>query len=183
MILAISDILSFIANPRVGGNRRHNTIRRFWYRAGGVLALTLLAAGCDPTTPNGGAAPANMGCDLNHQRCTADTRWGRLGVELSPHPMPVLDPISIDVRFDRANETRITAQLDGVGMDMGPNLATLQRIDGQTLRGRLIIPICLTGTMKWRLRLLISDGTQEQTTDFSFEAPLRPGHALAGQPR
>lgn len=175
--------MSFIANPRAGHTGGRSEIRRSWRRIGGVLALSLLGAGCEPTAPTSGNAPASTGCDLNHERCTADTRWGKLNLELSPRPLPVLNPIAIDVRFDHANETRITAQLDGVDMDMGPNLATLQRVDGQNLRGQLVIPICMTGTMNWRLRLLISDGTQQQTADFSFAAPLQPGDAAANHRR
>lgn len=170
--------MSFNANRGAGRQRRHAGIGRAWGRCAGALALVLLGAGCNPTAPTG-SPPASSGCDLNRERCTADTRWGALQLELSPRPLPVLNPIALEVRFDRANQTRISAQLDGVDMDMGPNLATLQRVDGQTLRGQLIIPICLTGTMKWRLRLVIKDGAQEQTADFSFAAPLKPDNAAA----
>lgn len=144
-----------------------------------MLALALLGAGCNPTVPSSDAPPTATGCDLNRERCTAATRWGALNIELAPRPLPVLDPIAIEVRFDRANATQVSAQLDGVDMDMGPNLTKLQRVDDQTLRGQLFIPICLTGTMKWRLRLSIRDGAQEQTADFSFEAPARPGKVVA----
>lgn len=181
--MAINDILSFNANPGAGRNRRYAGIGRAGGRFAGALALVLLGAGCDPTAPTGSSPLASTGCDLNRERCTADTRWGTLQLELSPRPLPVLNPIAIEVRFDRANQTTISAQLDGVDMDMGPNLATLQRVDGQTLRGRLMIPICLTGTMKWRLRLVIRDGTREQTTDFSFAAPLKPDNAAADHRR
>jgi hypothetical protein len=181
--LAINDILSFNANLGTGRKRRHATSRRAGGRLVGALALVLLGAGCNPTAPTNNSPLAASGCDLNRERCTADTRWGALRLELSPRPLPVLDPIALEVRFDRTNKTHIRAQLDGVDMDMGPNVATLQRVDGQSLRGQLIIPICLTGTMKWRLRLMIRDDAQEQTVDFSFAAPLEPGNPAADHRR
>lgn len=171
--------MSFNAKRRA--NRHQAPTRRG--RLVGVLALLLLGAGCSPPAPTGASPATSAGCDLNRERCTADTRWGPLHLELSPRPLPVLNPIALEVRFDRANQARISAQLDGVDMDMGPNLATLQRVDGQTLRGQLIIPICLTGTMQWRLRLVIKDGAQEQTADFSFAAPLQPDPAAADRRR
>lgn len=143
------------------------------------MALALLVTGCDPAVPSANSAPAITSCDLNRERCTAATRWGEINLQLSPRPLPVLTPIAVDVRFDRANQARISAQLDGVDMEMGPNVATLQRIDEHSLRGQLVIPICLTGTMKWRLRLTISDGTQEQTSDFVFVAPTQAGSVAA----
>ena len=166
--------MSFKTRQRASQNRRRAAIRRVCRNVGGALALALLCAGCDATVPTSSSLPPTTGCDLNRERCTADTRWGALNLELSPRPLPVLNPIAIEVRFDRAYASEVSAQLDGVEMDMGLNLATLQRVDGQTLRGQLIIPVCLTGTMKWRLRLIIKDGAQEQNADFSFEAPLKP---------
>lgn len=171
--------MSSIAKLWAGQTGRRTATRRLGGRLGGVLALALLNASCDPAVPTDRSAPTSTACDLNRERCTTATRWGNLNLELSPRPLPVLNPIAIEVRFDRANPTRIHAQLDGVEMEMGPNLATLQRVDGQTLRGQVIIPICLTGTMKWRLRLVIGDGPQEQTADFVFEAPSRPGNVAA----
>ena len=138
-------------------------------KLGWVLAIALAASGCESKPP---AAPpgAKSACDLNQQRCSAPTQWGELTLELSPRPLPVLQPIALEARL--AGSAAISASLEGVEMDMGPNLVALQRVDAQTLRGQLSIPICLTGRMKWRLALKIKDERATETVEFVFEAPL-----------
>lgn len=140
-------------------------------RLGWPLVIGLSLGGCQPTAPADTKAPVNA-CNLNHQRCSAPTRWGELSIELSPRPLPVLQPIALDARL--AGAAAISASLEGVEMEMGPNVVALQRVDAQTLRGQLSIPICLTGRMKWRLALRIKDAQATQTVDFMFEAPLAP---------
>ena len=95
-----------------------------------------------------------------------------MSIDLSPRPVPVLRPITINVRFD--NKTAATAWLDlkGVDMDMGLNRAKLQAQDGKTLQGQITIPICLTGTMRWQLELHLDEGPQSETIGFNFSAPL-----------
>lgn len=153
-------------------------------RAAGLafpLVITLLTAACERPAPGAPSLPASA-CDLNRGPCSLPTHWGPLRLELSPRPLPVLQPILIDARFDAANDAIINASLEGVEMDMGPNLVALERLDDRRLAGRLSIPICLTGRMKWRLALRIKDGRQAQTADFVFEAPLTSAADAAKHP-
>lgn len=152
-------------------------------RLGAMLAVVLALGGCESkpaVAPSAAPPAAASACDLNQQRCSAPTRWGELTLELSPRPLPVLKPIAIAARLPGAAGA-ISASLEGVEMDMGPNIVALQRGDAGHWRGELSIPICLTGRMKWRLGLKITDGNASQTVSFVFEAPLASPAATAAQ--
>lgn len=165
--MAINPFLFFPARRRFSPGPPRRPVRR----CSSLFLIALLgAAACDhrPLPVSG------TDCDLNRQSCPAATRWGNLRVGLSPRPLPALQPIELALEFASPNNTRVTARLEGVEMDMGPNLVTLQRLDATRLGARMMIPLCLTGTMKWRLALQIRDDAAEETVYFGFAAPL-PG--------
>lgn len=91
---------------------------------------------------------------------------------LSPRPIPVLQPINIELRLTSPASVEVLASLNGVDMDMGPNSVRLQRADAGLWHGRMTVPICLTGTMRWQLRLELSDGARKETIAFGFSAPI-----------
>ena len=133
-----------------------------------------MLAGCQPTpSESSPSPPLNIVCDFNRETCHATTRWGAIRLELSPQPLPVLQPITLALSFEVANGATVNAQLEGREMDMGPNMAAMKRLDSHHLSGQLVIPVCLTGTMKWRLSLHIREGAAEQSLAFEFDAPIK----------
>lgn len=115
---------------------------------------------------------AERTCNLSVASCSVPSRWGPLNIDLSPRPVPVLQPITFKLRFDNNAVANAWVDLNGVDMDMGPNRAKLQALDEKTLIGQITIPICLTGTMRWQLNLHLDEGRHSETIRLTFSAPL-----------
>ena len=142
-----------------------------------TLALTLLMGSCSKN--DGNPASTRMSestpCDLNIRPCEVKTLWGKMVVSLAPKPLPLLRPILIEARFEHPNGTNAMVELSGAEMDMGPNTTLLQRADGLIRRGALVIPICLTGSMRWRLSVHLTEGARSETAHFEV---VTPGEAV-----
>lgn len=137
-----------------------------------MAALTTLlafATACDRSAPPQKLASQRMACELDHAAdCTTQTRWGPVSIELSPRPVQPLRPAHVVVRFTRPNAAKATLDLTGMDMDMGPNRAPMKRLDERTLTGDFTPPVCLTGTMRWRLDIRLSDDQSSETLPLAF---------------
>lgn len=144
-------------------------------QATSILGLTLLLGACTKSEdkPLPAAQPPTHAtpCDLNKDACSVDTRWGKMRVTLTPKPVPMLKPLTVEARFDQASAVNATVDLNGASMEMGLNTTRLKRTDDKALGGELIIPICLTGSMRWRLKVQLTDGEHKESASFEFVAP------------
>lgn len=121
-------------------------------------------------------------CDLNHQACAlplitpvaSEASWT---FTISPHPIPVSAPIDFSLtppeRMLAANKpVAIWVELTGQSMDMGLiRVPLIQTADGRWT-GTGSIPVCVSGQMRWQVRLHMQ---LEQTTlqaDWLFDAPV-----------
>jgi hypothetical protein len=164
----MSSILSF--KPKAGQSAARRRTR-FSLLAAAISGL-LLTVACDPGQDARAKAPPAAACDLNAGPCETITPWGKMQLTLAPQPVPVLKPIELTLRFAADNGAQGRLTLNGAEMEMGTTSAELVRVDARTLRGSLIIPMCLTGAMQWQLRFDLSDGTQQATPGFTFFAPV-----------
>ena len=135
------------------------------------LMTTLIATSCGQPAPEKKTI-AIAQCDLNATACNLTSRWGPLKLELTPRPLPTLRPITVRLTGADHGEIAATARLDGLDMDMGPNVVQLRRVEAGPMEGQLTIPVCLTGTMKWQLTLQLKDPRGEESFRFDFEAPV-----------
>jgi hypothetical protein len=166
----MSSILS--SKPKAGQSaapRRASFLRL----AATVSSLLLLTVACDPGQDASAKVAQPAACDLNAGPCETLTPWGKMQLTLAPRPVPVLKPVELTLRFATDNEAKGTLTLNGAEMEMGTTYAELVRVDPRTLRGSLVIPICLTGAMAWQLRFELSDGRQQARLGFTFSAPVR----------
>ena len=136
-----------------------------------VVLGTLTACG-QPDAIDATPAHVATACDLNRQACATSTPWGQATVTLSPTPVPVLKPVTVLLSLETAAPLDIQAALSGVDMDMGPNSTRLTRVGDQQWQGKLTIPVCLTGTMQWRLTLDLQDGKSRHSLSHGFAAPV-----------
>lgn len=123
------------------------------------------------------ASSAASSCDLNHASCEVPTNWGTATVTLSPKPVPVLQPITVELHLASPAPVEVQASLNGVDMDMGPNITRLQRAGANLWHGQMTVPICLTGTMRWQLSIDLRDGARNESVAFGFTAPIGHGQA------
>lgn len=132
--------------------------------AAAVALVVVATSACTPdATP-----PATVACDVGRAACefTLAGDSQPASIDFSPRPIPTMRPITVTLRLPR--DAPVTAALDfqGVDMDMGFNRITLRRDAEGVLRGEALLPVCVTGAMRWHAELQI-DG--RPLARFSFD--------------
>ena len=113
------------------------------------------------------------GCDLNKQSCAADLPGGgRVELSITPHPIPVVMPLLVDVKLSGVEASKVEIDFAGVTMNMGYNRKTLDARGDGNFSGDAMLPVCITGRMAWRATLLVETDRQRIAVPFLFEAPL-----------
>lgn len=116
-------------------------------------------------------------CDLNRQACTA--RWPdgeTLTLSLAPRPVPLVKTLHSEVTLSAglaAAVKRTPLQLDfnGTEMDMGINRSLLEAPhagDDARFEGKGMLPICVTGSMRWQAEVQVPATTGPRRAIFRF---------------
>jgi hypothetical protein len=111
------------------------------------------------------------GCNLHRGSCSVSVAGGRLELSLSPQPVPLIKPIRIEVRTRGISLRRIDADFAGIGMNMGFNRPQLLPQGSNVHVGEATLPVCITGTMRWELTLLLETGSGLFSIPFRFDTP------------
>ena len=108
-------------------------------------------------------------CDLNQGSCVVDLPGGgRLRVEITPRPIPVLKPLDVRLQLEGREAGRVRLDFSGVEMDMGFNQVSLGSLGGGRFAGQGNLPVCVTGAMRWQAAFLIETGSGSLTVPFHF---------------
>jgi hypothetical protein len=111
------------------------------------------------------------GCDLHHAPCTAVLpQGGRLSFALTPRPIPVTQPLDVEVKIEGAGADRVAVDFAGVDMSMGFNRTILRAVDMRHHVGQTVLPVCVTGRMLWQATVLVETGRTRIAVPFRFEA-------------
>ncbi|MCX8145068.1 MAG: hypothetical protein N3C59_01885 [Azovibrio sp.] len=108
-------------------------------------------------------------CDLNRGPCALDLPGGgRLQVEITPRPIPVLQPLALQVSLAGRAAKTVRLDFSGVDMDMGFNQVSLRPLGGGRFAGQGNLPICITGAMRWQAAVLIETDSGSLSVPFHF---------------
>lgn len=117
-------------------------------------------------------APA-AGCDLHRQRCRAELPGGGvIELSISPHPIPVVKPLTVEVTVTGLAARKVDIDFAGVTMNMGYNRLSLQPADSSRFVGETSLPVCVTGRMEWLATLIVETDHQQLAVPFHFDAPI-----------
>ena len=107
-------------------------------------------------------------CDLGQGPCEArrGDDWLRLGIE---GPLDAHRPLPLRVEISKPAD-QVAVDFQGVEMFMGHNHFVLQPQADGSYRGEGRLPVCTTGTMRWRARVLITRGGTTHGSWFDFNA-------------
>ncbi len=112
------------------------------------------------------------GCELNKQAChAAVSGGGRIELSIAPHPIPVVMPLQISVSLSGIKASKVEIDFAGVSMNMGYNRKTLDARGEGNYSGDAMLPVCITGSMLWRVTLLVETRQQRIAVPFHFAAP------------
>lgn len=116
-------------------------------------------------------APAS-GCNLNEQSCRAELPGGgAIALTLSPHPIPVVQPIRVEATLSGLSAEKVEIDFAGISMDMGYNRQQLIEVSADRFSGQVTLPVCVTGRMDWRATLMIESDHRRIAVPFLFAAP------------
>lgn len=133
-------------------------VKKYWPFL--ILLLPLLLALALPRLIGrdaGGPVPVAQ-CPDPVQGCRVPFRDGVVEVSFLSSPVP-LKPFDLIVKASVAGQ--VSADFAMQGMDMGPNRYALQRSADGDWHGRIVLPVCVSGTSNWVLTLEL-DGARVQ---------------------
>jgi hypothetical protein len=114
------------------------------------------------------AAPLDPGCDLRQGACVATLpNGGRVRFALEPKGLPLLEPLTIDVRVEGLHALGVEADFAGVDMNMGYNRPRLKADGEDHYVGQAVLPVCVRYKMDWEARVLV------RTPEGLVAAPFR----------
>lgn len=126
--------------------------RSHFYRLApvGLLLLVALVVFLQPQQDSGEAPPQTLPCADLAAGCSA--RLGnRVVVVGVDGELKVLQPFEVWVRAEGAR--KVQARFTMEGMDMGFNLYTLHADKDGVFRGRVTLPVCVSGRRDWVMTL------------------------------
>ncbi len=128
------------------------TARSHFFRLAplGILLLVGLVVYLDQARqPAGGPAPALHCPDLS-AGCTGRVAGRTVSVGVAGE-LKALQPFEVWVRAGNARRVQATFTMEG--MDMGFNLYTLHADKDGVFRGRVTLPVCVSGRRDWVMTL------------------------------
>ena len=101
------------------------------------------------------------GCDLNRQACAAFLPGGgKVELMSSVHPVPLVKPFQIEVAVRGLDVQSVEVDFAGADMNMGLNRPQLHAAGDGRFVAEASLPVCVTGSMDWRITVLIETGSQ-----------------------
>lgn len=117
------------------------------------------------------AATADAGCDLHRQACGAALPdGGRLELSITPRPIPMVRPLSVDVRVSGIDVGKVEIDFVGIDMNMGYNRPQLTPAGVGRFTGSASLPVCITGSMAWQATVLLESGRRRISVPFRFDS-------------
>jgi hypothetical protein len=117
------------------------------------------------------AASPDAGCDLQRQACGAPLPGGgRVELSILPRPIPMVQPLHVEVGVTGAAVDKAAIDFAGVGMNMGYNRPELTAAGSGRFVGNASLPVCITGSMPWQATVLLESGRQRISIPFRFDS-------------
>lgn len=94
-------------------------------------------------------------CDLAFSPCTVEIPGGdRLTVDFPERPLKPLNTFTVQATLETEADIRvIQLVLSGADMNMGTILRPLEKDATGQYRSEVVLPVCMSGAMRWRMDL------------------------------
>ena len=112
-------------------------------------------------------------CDLGAGACVSELDGMRVAVSIGPRPIPLMQPLRVQVELDGAEYLPERLDITGLNMEMGLNRTVFEPGQGSRWVGETILPICSQRRMHWQAALLLGNATGKVRVLFNFHT-LRP---------
>jgi hypothetical protein len=113
--------------------------------------------------------PLDKTCDLQKSACSVKLPdGGSVTLSIAPRPIPVLQPLQLEVTVGGAHADKVEVDFSGVDMKMGFNRPQLQAQSNGRFSGQATLPICSVSSMAWRATVLLETGDKLVAAPFEF---------------
>ena len=152
-------------------SQRHN---KLWYALLAVMALSLGSVYYyfrDYFKPEA-AQTLNRDpeCDLRSGDCALQLPGGgAVQFGITPRSLPLLEPMTLDVKVTGIDVGSVEVDFAGVSMNMGFNRSKLQAVDEGRFSGSIILPVCVRNRMEWEANVMLGTESGIIVAPFRFE--------------
>ncbi|HEA26563.1 MAG TPA: hypothetical protein ENH92_05510 [Ectothiorhodospiraceae bacterium] len=74
---------------------------------------------------------------------------GSVQLTISPQPVEVMKPLEVRIKLNQVTAKRVSAQFNGVGMNMGMNRYIFNEESNGTFLATVTLPVCIRNRMEW----------------------------------
>jgi hypothetical protein len=111
----------------------------------------------------------NSRCDLRKEHCMATLPSGEtVFFSINPKSIPLLEPLTLEVKTKNADISSVMIDFEGVDMDMGSNQAKLTQVTRHQFTGKAILPVCSHQKMEWKANVLLTTKQGVISAPFHF---------------
>ncbi|NLC28760.1 MAG: hypothetical protein GX780_08325 [Campylobacteraceae bacterium] len=114
-----------------------------------------------------------LDCDLHFGPCEVLFEDGiSLTLSIYPQAIPLMEPLSFVVKTEGFSPRVLKGKVYATNMNMGIHPITLRSTkNSNTLEGKIVLPTCLVGNMRWRVELIMPKCSDEprQAAVFLFQ--------------
>jgi len=130
-----------------------------------VLAKMLFLAPAGPTV-----LPLDETCSLSRETCSVRLPdGGSLKFSLGPRPVPLLKPLTLEIRIAGSNANPVEVDFTGVNVPMAFNRAYPTQATNGVYTAQTTLPLCASGRMVWQASVLLEKGDDRLLVPFRFE--------------
>ena len=124
------------------------------------------------------SATLDPACDLRAGPCMSSLPGGgRISFSIKPESIPVLKPLTLEVKLDGLEASSVEVDFRGIDMNMGFNRSKLDPLGEGVYTGTGTIPVCIRDAMEWEARVLTRTDAGLVAAPFRF-ITVKPGMDL-----
>ncbi len=154
---------SSASSPTLPSTTKNNSGQLWTIIAMLVLAILLVVSYKlkDILEPNVAVTVAlDESCDLRAGACISELpSGGKVSLSINPNDIPILRPLTLQVKTEGVETTNVEVDFIGIGMEMGYNRSKLEVDQGANKNqytGKAILPVCVRSKMDWEARVLLT---------------------------
>ncbi len=107
-------------------------------------------------------------CDLAQSDCTASNGESEMTASLSPHPIPVLDAVTVSVSTKGLSADALHVRVTGVEEDMGVIESRLLPVGSGVYRATFHLSVCTRRIMSWKMIVTPKNSNEAYLAEFQF---------------
>jgi hypothetical protein len=115
-------------------------------------------------------------CDLHVSKCSIKIESDKEFIlDISPRSIPLMKPLTFTLEYKGVEFQELKGKIYATNMDMGIHPIALKPTKEGFLEGKIVLPTCLVGNMKWRAEFPLPKTTPEKLRDtivFTFQTDI-----------